>query len=91
VAVGRSPCSPESRHTRRKPSGNCNLRRSLERPGEARFEFQTITFKIIAHEQLIASSAAGLIPLAIGIGFLFDYNMQRRELSHFGLIDADKA
>jgi len=34
---------------------------------------------------LIACSAAGLIPLAIGIGFVFDYNMQKRELSRFGL------
>lgn len=34
---------------------------------------------------LIASSAAGLIPLAIGVGFLFDYNMQKREVSQFGL------
>ena len=40
---------------------------------------------------LIAVSAAGLIPLAIGIGFLFDYNLQKRELSRFGLeVDADK-
>jgi hypothetical protein len=40
---------------------------------------------------LIACSAAGLIPLAIGIGFLFDYNLQKRELSRFGLeVEADK-
>jgi len=40
---------------------------------------------------LIAVSAAGLIPLAIGIGFLFDYNLQKRELSRFGLeVEADK-
>lgn len=34
---------------------------------------------------LIACSAAGVIPLAIGIGFWIDYNMQKRELSRFGL------
>ena len=34
---------------------------------------------------LIACSAAGLIPLAIGIGFLIDYNMQKREMARFGL------
>jgi hypothetical protein len=40
---------------------------------------------------LIAVSAAGLIPLAIGIGFLFDYNLQKREMSRFGLeVGADK-
>jgi hypothetical protein len=39
----------------------------------------------------IAVSASGLIPLAIGIGFLFDYNLQKRELSRFGLeVGADK-
>lgn len=41
---------------------------------------------------LIAVSAAGLIPLAIGIGFLFDYNLQKREMSRFGLeIGADRS
>ena len=41
---------------------------------------------------LIAVSAAGLIPLAIGVGFLVDYNLQKRELSRFGLeIAADKS
>ena len=41
---------------------------------------------------LIASSAAGLIPLAIGVGFLIDYNLQKRELSRFGLeVAADKS
>ncbi len=40
---------------------------------------------------LIAVSAAGLIPLAIGVGFLIDYNLQKRELSRFGLeVGADK-
>ena len=41
---------------------------------------------------LIAVSAAGLIPLAIGVGFLIDYNLQKREMSRFGLeIAADKS
>ena len=40
---------------------------------------------------LLGCSGAGLIPLAIGIGFLFDYNMQKRELSRFGLeVEADR-
>jgi hypothetical protein len=40
---------------------------------------------------LIACSAAGLIPLAIGIGFLVDYHMQKREMSRFGLdVGADQ-
>lgn len=34
---------------------------------------------------LLGCSGAGLIPAAIGVGFLFDYNMQKREMSRFGL------
>ncbi len=34
---------------------------------------------------MLACSAAGLIPLSIGIGFFVDYRLQARELAHFGL------
>jgi hypothetical protein len=34
---------------------------------------------------LIACAATGLIPFAIGVGFLFDYRLQTRELTRFGL------
>ncbi len=34
---------------------------------------------------VIGSAAVGLIPIAIGIGFLFDYRLQKREMSRFGL------
>jgi hypothetical protein len=34
---------------------------------------------------LIACAAAGLIPLAIGVGFWFDYRLQMREMARFGL------
>ena len=40
---------------------------------------------IIRHREILAVAAAGLIPLAIGIGFFIDYNLQKRELSRFGL------
>jgi Flp pilus assembly protein TadB len=40
---------------------------------------------IVDHHQVLAGAAAGLIPLAIGIGFFIDYNLQKRELSRFGL------
>jgi hypothetical protein len=56
--------------------------------------FGCIFLTHIDHEAgwvFIAVSAAGLIPLAIGIGFLFDYNLQKRELSRFGLeVGAEK-
>lgn len=35
--------------------------------------------------EVLIVAAAGLIPLAIGIGFFVDYNLQKRELSRFGL------
>ena len=34
---------------------------------------------------ILAASATGLVPLAIGVGFLFDYNLQKREMTRFGL------
>lgn len=45
---------------------------------------------VIGRHQILAGAAAGLIPLAIGIGFFVDYHLQKRELSRFGMeIDAD--
>jgi hypothetical protein len=45
-----------------------------------------ITLCIIVNERdVLAGAAAGLIPLAIGIGFFVDYNLQKRELSRFGM------
>jgi len=45
-----------------------------------------ITLYVILHERdVLAGAAVGIIPLAIGIGFFVDYNLQKRELSRFGL------
>ena len=45
-----------------------------------------ITLYLILQERgILSGAAAGLIPLAIGIGFFVDYNLQKRELSRFGL------
>jgi hypothetical protein len=45
-----------------------------------------ITLCIIVQERdVLAGAAAGLVPLVIGIGFFVDYNLQRRELSRFGM------
>jgi hypothetical protein len=41
--------------------------------------------EILHIHEILAGAASGLIPLAIGIGFLVDYNLQKRELSRFGL------
>jgi hypothetical protein len=40
---------------------------------------------IIGVREILSCSAAGLIPLAVGIGFFVDYNLQKRELARFGL------
>jgi hypothetical protein len=40
---------------------------------------------IVQTREVMAGTAAGLIPLAIGIGFLIDYNLQKRDLARFGL------
>jgi len=45
---------------------------------------------ILGVREVLSGAAAGLIPLAIGIGFFVDYSPQKRELSRFGLeIGAD--
>ncbi len=35
--------------------------------------------------EVLSGVAIGLIPLAIGLGFLIDYNLQKRDLARFGL------
>jgi uncharacterized membrane protein HdeD (DUF308 family) len=40
---------------------------------------------IVATREVIAVAAVGLIPLAIGIGFFIDYQLQKREMARFGL------
>jgi|GEM_PF-996932 len=46
--------------------------------------FLLLTWILDVHN-VLAGAAAGLIPFAIGVGFLIDYNLQKRELSRFGL------
>lgn len=51
--------------------------------------FLVLTAILQVHE-ILSGAAAGLIPLAIGIGFFVDYYLQKRELSRFGLeVDAE--
>jgi hypothetical protein len=40
---------------------------------------------IVSERDVLAGAAVGLIPLVIGIGFFVDYNLQKRELSRFGM------
>ena len=43
-----------------------------------------LTWILQVHDVLVVA-ASGLIPLVIGIGFVVDYELQKRELSRFGL------
>jgi Domain of unknown function (DUF6249) len=47
--------------------------------------FFAVLSVVVQVREVLAGAAAGLIPLAIGIGFFVDYNLQKRELSRFGL------
>jgi hypothetical protein len=40
---------------------------------------------IVNDHEVLSGGAFGLIPLSIGVGFFIDCNMQKRDLSHFGL------
>lgn len=40
---------------------------------------------ILREREILAGAAIGFIPLCIGIGFLIDYHLQKREMSRFGL------
>jgi hypothetical protein len=40
---------------------------------------------ILGVHEVLSAGAAGLIPMAIGVGFLIDYYLQKRDLSRFGL------
>jgi Flp pilus assembly protein TadB len=47
--------------------------------------FGLLLTAIVRDREVLTVAAAGLIPFAIGIGFFVDYNLQKRELSRFGL------
>jgi hypothetical protein len=47
--------------------------------------FFVVLSVVVQERAVLAGSAAALIPLAIGVGFFIDYNLQKRELSRFGL------
>ena len=47
--------------------------------------FFLVLTEILHVREVLSGAAAGLIPLAIGVGFFIDYNLQKRELSRFGL------
>jgi hypothetical protein len=52
--------------------------------------FGFILFAVVQHRPVLVVSGVGVLNIAMGLGFLFDYNMQKRELSRFGMeVDAE--
>ena len=46
--------------------------------------FSVLTWILEEHD-VLAAAPIGLVPLAIGVGFLIDYQLQKRDLSRYGL------
>ena len=47
---------------------------------------------VLGDREILAGAACGLIPLFIGVGFVVDYQLQKREMSRFGLeLEADNS
>jgi hypothetical protein len=46
--------------------------------------FTALAF-VLGNPKIFAGAGVGLIPLLIGFGFVVDYNLQKRELSRFGM------
>jgi len=54
--------------------------------------FGLLLWAIIQQREVLVVGAVGVISLAVGGGFLVDYNMQKRELSRFGMeLDSETA
>lgn len=48
------------------------------------FFFLVLTW-IVGEHDVLAGAAVGLMPLTVGVGFVIDYQLQKRDLSRFGL------
>jgi Flp pilus assembly protein TadB len=47
--------------------------------------FGVLLYEIVQVRPTLIVAAAGIVNLCIGLGFFVDYNMQKRELSRFGM------
>jgi hypothetical protein len=72
-----------------------NIRRTamiLLASGVGVIVFGLLFAAILRNHVLLIIPAAGIIPIAIGVGFYIDYQMQARDLARFGLeVDARNA
>ncbi len=52
--------------------------------------FGLLLAAVVRQRETLVVPALGLVPIAIGVGFLIDYNLQKRELARFGMeVDAE--
>jgi hypothetical protein len=89
-ALLNSPQEPEEQQVRSKDplSSLGRARRAgivLVSIGTGLIVFGFVLTAILHVREVLTVAASGLIPLAIGIGFFVDYNLQRREMARFGL------
>lgn len=47
--------------------------------------FFVVLALVLGEREVYSGAAIGLVPIAIGIGFFIDYQLQKREMSRFGL------
>lgn len=47
--------------------------------------FFVVLALVLGVREVYSGAAVGLVPIAIGIGFFIDYQLQKREMSRFGL------
>jgi hypothetical protein len=83
-----SKASDDSRRVKDPLQSLANTRRTaivLISSGVGLVLFFLVLAWIVQVHEVLSGAAVGLIPLAIGVGFLIDYNLQKRDLSRFGL------
>lgn len=75
--------------------GLANARRTamvLLSSGVGLMIFGVLLEAIVRERETLVVAAAGVISVCVGVGFLIDYNMQKRELSRFGMeVDSEAA
>jgi hypothetical protein len=80
--------SDESKAPKDPMRGLANTRRTailLISGGLGLIFFFSVLAWVVGEHDVLAGAAVGLIPLTIGLGFVIDYQMQKRDLSRFGL------
>jgi hypothetical protein len=87
-AILRSSSEHEERPVKDPMRSLGNARRTavvLISSGIGLIAFFVVLSYIVGERDVLAGAAVGLIPLLIGLGFVVDYHLQKREMARFGL------